>query len=122
MRELSVPSDLAPPTEHNIADFVFANAATRPAHVAIRQRSGSGWVDITSAAFASAVSGLAKGLLAYGIQRGDRLAVMSKTRYEWTLADFAALAVGAIVVPIYETSSAEQVHWILADSGSRAIF
>ena len=60
--------------------------------------------------------------MASGIAAGDRVAVMSKTRYEWTVADFALFTVGAVVVPIYETSSAEQVDWILSDSGARGIF
>src|SRR5207249_2001747 len=68
------------------------------------------------------VVGVAKGLVAAGIEVGDRVAVMSKTRYEWTVADFALFTIGAVVVPIYETSSAEQVEWIVSDSGARAIF
>src|SRR6202012_2142693 len=77
------------------------------------------WRDVTSAAFGSEVTALANGLIAHGIAVGDRVAVMSKTRYEWTLVDFALFSVGAVVVPIYETSSAEQVEWILSDSGAR---
>jgi long-chain acyl-CoA synthetase len=68
------------------------------------------------------VLGLAKGLIAAGIEAGDRVALMSKTRYEWTLVDFAGLSIGAVVVPIYETSSAEQVEWILSDSQAKAVF
>ena len=68
--------------------------------------------------FADEVTGVAKGLIAAGIEAGDRVAVMSKTRYEWTVVDFALFTVGAVVVPIYETSSAEQVEWILSDSGA----
>ena len=71
---------------------------------------------MTAKEFADQVTAVARGLLAAGIQAGERVALMSKTRWEWTLFDFAILAVGAVVVPIYETSSAEQVEWILADS------
>ena len=72
--------------------------------------------------FADELSRGRQGPVAAGIEAGDRVAVMSKTRYEWTVADFALFTVGAVVVPIYETSSAEQVQWILSDSGAKAIF
>ena len=122
MRELQVASTITTLSQNNTADFIYDNAATRPDHVALRRREGAGWREITAAAFAAEVTGVAKGLLAAGIQAGDRFVVMSKTRYEWTVADFALFTVGAVVVPIYETSSAEQVEWILADSGSKAAF
>jgi long-chain acyl-CoA synthetase len=67
------------------------------------------------------VRALAKGLIAAGISPGDRVAIMSRTRYEWTLFDYAAWSTGAVVVPIYETSSAEQAEWILSDSAARAV-
>ncbi|MGH8959774.1 MAG: AMP-dependent synthetase/ligase [Jatrophihabitantaceae bacterium] len=124
MREFHVPSNISTMTQTNTADFVYENAVNRPEHVALRRRVGStgGWVDVTAGQFADEVNGVAKGLIAAGIQPGDRVAVMSKTRYEWTVADFALFATGAVVVPIYETSSAEQVEWILSDSGARAAF
>ncbi len=117
-----MPSETAVLPLSNVADVVFDNAVARPDHIAIRRRVGPHWEDVTDAAFAEEVTALAKGLMAAGIGPGDRVAVMSKTRYEWTLADFALLTAGAVVVPIYETSSAEQVEWILADSGARAAF
>ncbi len=83
-------------------------------------RDGGGWQDITAEQFRSQVAGLAKGLIAAGIQPGDRVALMSRTRYEWTLADYAIWSAGAVTVPVYETSSAEQVEWIVSDSGARA--
>jgi long-chain acyl-CoA synthetase len=122
VRELSVPSSAVKATQQNTADFIFDNAVKRPQHVAVRRRVGSTWQDVTSIAFADEVADLAKGLIASGIDAGDRVAIMSKTRYEWTVADMALLAVGAVVVPIYETSSAEQVEWILADSGAKGAF
>ncbi|HEY2299463.1 MAG TPA: long-chain fatty acid--CoA ligase [Jatrophihabitans sp.] len=105
----------------NVADIVYDNAASRPDNVAIRRRVDGSWQAVTARAFADEVSAIAKGFIAAGIQAGDRVAVMSKTRYEWTLADFALFTVGAVVVPIYETSSAEQVEWILSDSGARGV-
>ncbi|MBN9618740.1 MAG: long-chain fatty acid--CoA ligase, partial [Actinobacteria bacterium] len=122
MQELHVASKVTTITQTNTADFVFDNAARRPQHVALRRRVGGAWVDVTSRQFADEVTAVAKGLIASGVAAGDRVAVMSKTRYEWTVVDFAIFAAGAVVVPIYETSSAEQVEWILSDSGARAIF
>ena len=122
MRELHVASKVADLTENNTADFVFTNAEQSPGNVAIRRRVNGQWRDVTARQFADEVTALAKGLIAAGIHAGDRVAVMSKTRYEWTLADMALFSVGAVVVPIYETSSAEQVEWILSDSGARAAF
>ncbi|HSY15384.1 MAG TPA: long-chain fatty acid--CoA ligase [Jatrophihabitantaceae bacterium] len=120
MRELSVPSTVPEPSQNNASDFVFDAALARPRHPALRRRVDGQWRDVGSAEFAVEVSGLAKGLIAAGIEPGDRVAIMSKTRYEWTQADMALLTVGAVVVPIYETSSPEQVQWIIADSGAKA--
>ena len=122
MRELTVPSKAPNPGQHNTADYVYENAATSPDRVTIRRRVDGEWRDVTSGQFADEVLGCAKGLIAAGIEAGDRVALMSKTRYEWTLIDFAVLSIGAVVVPIYETSSAEQVEWILSDSQAKAIF
>ena len=122
MQELHVTSTITTLTQTNTADFVYDSAATRPRHVAFKRRIGGAWGDVTAQEFATEVTATAKGLITVGIAAGDRVAVMSKTRYEWTVADFALFAVGAVVVPIYETSSAEQVQWILSDSGARAIF
>ena len=77
------------------------------------------WTSVTVAAFDAEVTAVAKGLVARGVQPGDRVAIMSRTRYEWTLLDFACWAAGALGVPVYETSSAEQVRWIMADAGVR---
>ena len=77
---------------------------------------------MTAGQFRDEVVALAKGLVAAGIEAGDRVALMSHTRYEWTLIDYAIWTAGAIVVPVYETSSAEQAEWILSDSGARACF
>jgi long-chain acyl-CoA synthetase len=122
VREFQVASTITTLSQNNTADFVFDNAANRPQHVALRRHDGADWRDVTAARFADEVTAVAQGLIAAGIQAGDRVVVMSRTRYEWTVVDFALFAVGAVVVPIYETSSAEQVEWILADSGARAAF
>jgi long-chain acyl-CoA synthetase len=121
VRELTIPS-AGTPAQNSAAQYVFDNAKTRPDLVSLRVRGGDGvWTDVTSAQFAEQVLAVAKGFLAAGIGAGDRVGLMSKTRYEWTLFDFALLAVGAVVVPIYETSSAEQVQWILSDSAATGV-
>ncbi len=121
MNELHVASKVSTLTQSSTSDFVYDNAARDPRHVVLRRRVDGQWRDVTAQQFADEVSSAAKGLMAAGIAAGDRIAVMSKTRYEWTVVDFAGFAVGAAVVPIYETSSAEQVEWILGDSGATAV-
>ena len=122
MREYSVPATVRVGTQENLVDAVYANAASGPASVAYRRRAADGeWREITAGRFADDVTSVARGLIASGVQAGDRVALLSRTRYEWTLIDYAILAVGAVTVPIYETSSAEQVRWILSDSGAVGI-
>jgi long-chain acyl-CoA synthetase len=122
VHELHVASKITTISQRNTADFAFEKAAGDPRAVALRRRVKGAWADVTSRQFADELAAVAKGLVAAGIDAGDRVAVMSKTRYEWTVADFALFTAGAVVVPIYETSSAEQVQWILSDSGAKAIF
>ncbi len=121
MRELTVATHGVRPSATNVADYVYNNALAHPNNVALRRSVEGRWVDVTCQQFADEVDGVARGLIASGIEAGDRLAIMARTCYEWTLLDFAAFAVGAVVVPIYETSSAEQAEWILRDSGARAV-
>jgi long-chain acyl-CoA synthetase len=123
VREYSIPALVEVPAAASLADVVFTRATQEPHAVVIRKRTGEGrWDDVTAAQFRDEVAALAKALVAAGIEPGDRVALMSRTRYEWTLIDYAIWAAGAITVPIYETSSAEQVEWILTDSGARAAF
>src|SRR5918911_4556025 len=83
------------------------------------RRRGPGVRDVTYKEFGTQVDGVAKGLIAAGVAPGDRVALQAKTRYEWTVLDFAVWTAGGVVVPIYETSSADQVAWILSDSGAK---
>jgi len=123
VRDYSIPALAEIADSASVADIVFSRAASRPGAIVMRRRSDDGtWRDVTANDFRAEVSALAKGLIAAGIEPGDRVALMSRTRYEWTLADYAILAAGAVTVPVYETSSAEQVEWILGDSGARAAF
>jgi long-chain acyl-CoA synthetase len=120
--ESSTPPAYTAAERANTTDIIIDNARLRPAHPAFARRTDGVWTTVTSREFADQVTALAAGLLAAGIAPGDRIALMSGTRYEWTLCDFAIWTVGAVTVPIYETSSAAQVAWILTDSGAVAAF
>ncbi len=122
MREYSIPALVDISASANLTDIVFKRAADEPGTVVLRHRSGAAWQDVTASEFGGEVARISKGLVAAGIESGDRVALMSRTRYEWTLIDYAILAAGAVTVPIYETSSAEQVEWILSDSGAKGVF
>jgi long-chain acyl-CoA synthetase len=121
VREYSTPLTIEAPRIGNLTDDVVTNAREAGAGVAFSRRSGSGWQDVTAARFLGEVSAVAKGLMAAGIEPGDRVALISRTRYEWTLVDYAIWFAGAVTVPLYETSSADQIAWILRDSGARAV-
>jgi long-chain acyl-CoA synthetase len=122
VREFSLPALAEIPADASLADVVFRRAAEQPQAVVLRRMAADGWADVTATAFRDEVVALAKGLVASGIEAGDRVALMSHTRYEWTLIDYAIWAAGAVSVPVYETSSAEQAEWILSDSGAKACF
>ncbi|MEU2246595.1 AMP-binding protein [Streptomyces sp. NPDC019224] len=112
----------AAPLVGGLADVVFDHAEEEPHRVALGRKDADGhWQDVTSAAFRDEVLALARGLIAHGVRFGDRVALMSRTRYEWTLFDFALWAVGAQSVPVYPTSSAEQVLWMLHDAEVSAV-
>ncbi len=121
MREFTVPATTMVDDQENLTDAVWANAERFAGATSFRRRIDGGWADVTAREFADQVIGVAKGLIAAGIERGDRIALLSKTRYEWTLLDYAIWAAGGSTVPIYETSSPEQVEWILSDSGAKTI-
>ncbi|MEN9741340.1 MAG: hypothetical protein RIR66_296 [Actinomycetota bacterium] len=119
---MHVPALVAPPTSGNITDIVELNANTYPNHALASIPEGTEWKLVSSVEFKSLVKSVAKGLIADGIQTGDRVAIFARTRYEWTVADFAIWYAGGIPVPIYETSSPEQVKWIMSDSNVVATF
>lgn len=113
---------LAPrPTTGSTADIPFTNAAEAPDAVVLRREVNGVWRPVTAAEFAHEVTAVAKGLIAAGLEPGGRVAVMSRTRYEWTVLDFAIWAAGGQTVPVYATSSADQVEWIVRDSGARHV-
>ncbi|NES12329.1 MULTISPECIES: long-chain fatty acid--CoA ligase [Micromonospora] len=120
MREFSVPPIVTVGDAANLTDPVWENAEVAPDTVQFVRRTGGpgAATDVTCRQFRDEVVAVARGLVAAGVSPGDRVALMSRTRYEWTLLDYAIWAAGAVTVPIYETSSAEQAAWILADSGA----
>ncbi|MET8677382.1 long-chain fatty acid--CoA ligase [Streptomyces sp. NPDC004647] len=120
MREFTVPPVEMAPQAGGLADAVFDYAAKDPHRVALGRKIDGKWQDVTAAEFRDEVLALAKGLLAQGVRFNDRVAIMCRTRYEWTLFDFALWSIGAQPVPVYPTSSAEQVCWMLHDSGVSA--
>ncbi|MCM0677682.1 AMP-binding protein [Micromonospora phytophila] len=126
MREFSVPPIITVGDAANLTDPVWDNAEVAPDAVQFVRRTvapdgtGRAWSEVTCGQFRDQVVAVAQGLIAAGVQPGARVALMSRTRYEWTLLDYAIWAAGAVTVPIYETSSAEQAAWILADSGAVA--
>jgi len=120
MREFAVPPVVTVPDEDNTLTALWDAAENHPSSI-LYMRSfddGATWQDVTAVAFREQVVAAAKGLAAAGVQPGDRVALMSSTRYEWTLLDYAIWAAGAVTVTIYETSSPDQAKWILEDSGS----
>ena len=116
MREFATPSTTTLDPNDNLTHDVVRNASESPNAAVFSRPGADGWSDVTATQFLTEVSGAAKGLIAAGIKPGDRVALFSKTRYEWTLLDYAIWFAGAVTVPVYETSSVEQVQWILEDS------
>ena len=122
MREYTVASLVKPADDDSLANAVYEKAASRPSDVVFSRKTADGWRDIGYAEFAELVRGLAKGLLAGGIGAGDRVLVLGRTSYEWSAVDFALLSVGAVTVPVYPTSSTEQIRHIVSDSRPSACF
>jgi long-chain acyl-CoA synthetase len=120
--EFSVAAIIPPPTSGSLVDDIVDNAQTAPQRVALSVNRGGAWVGVTSQQFLDQVKAVAKGIVASGVEPGQRVGIMSRTRYDWTVADYAIWYAGATVVPIYETSSAEQVEWILGDSNAVGVF
>jgi long-chain acyl-CoA synthetase len=118
MTTYSVPPLVPAATEGNLTELIAHRAWFEPERVMMSRPLGEGWQPVTAREVEAEVRATAKGLVAAGINVGDRVAIMARTRYEWTILDFAIWYAGGCVVPIYETSSAEQVDWILSDSGS----
>jgi long-chain acyl-CoA synthetase len=121
MNEITIASIIPPAAAGNLTNLIAERAWFEPERVVVSRPLGDGWQAVTAKEYEAEIRSVAKGLIASGISIGDRVAIMAKTRYEWTVLDFAIWYAGAVPVPIYETSSAEQVDWILTDSASVAI-
>jgi long-chain acyl-CoA synthetase len=121
VREFSVPATTEVGPDEALPDLLAKNVAEVGDQTGFRVQRGGQWQDVTWKEFGDQVAGVAKGLIANGVAAGDRVALQAKTRYEWAVIDFAIWTAGAATVPIYETSSADQVAWILSDSAATAI-
>ena len=122
MDEFSVPPNYVATLQENLTDDVYGHAEHWPDHEGFSRRVGDRWVPVTYREAAEQVTRMAAGLIAAGVQTGDRVALYSRTGFEWMLCDFAIWAAGGVTVPVYETSSAEQIEWIFTDSGAVAAF
>jgi len=124
MKTYDIPSLIETDSSANITDLLLERAAKTPRLplYALQSSDGNTWTDVSAADFLEQVRELAKGFIAAGVQTGQRVAIMGHTSYEWTLVDFALWFAGAVPVPIYETSSASQMAWILSDSGAVGIY
>ncbi len=119
--QFEVPAVVPAEPQANIADLLVERVKATPSLALFAVPDGDGWRDITAAEFEREVIALAKGFAAAGIAPGDKVGFIARTTYEWTLVDFALFFAGAVMVPIYETSSAAQISWILSDSGAVAV-
>ena len=122
VREFSVPASFTVGEHDNVVSSVFSHERDDPDHVIFQRLVDGAWTDVTCKRGRRPDPFGGTGLIAEGVQPGDRVAILSATRYEWPILDFAILAAGAVTVPIYETSSAEQVQFVLQDSGAVLIF
>ncbi|OBJ49767.1 long-chain fatty acid--CoA ligase [Mycobacterium sp. 1423905.2] len=122
MRQYSVPARFTIDEHDSVAAVVFEHERDDPDYVIYQRLIDGEWTDVTCAEAAGQIRSAALGLIALGVQAGDRVSIFSATRYEWAILDLAILAVGAVTVPIYETSSAEQVRWVLQDSEAVLVF
>jgi long-chain acyl-CoA synthetase len=121
MNEISLPALVPAATSGNLTRFVSDRAANEPNRIVLSRPLGDGWQSVTAIEFEREIKAAAKGLVASGVSIGDRVAIMARTRYEWTVLDFAIWYAGGCVVPIYDTSSTEQIQWILTDSEATAL-
>ena len=121
MNEVTTPALVPSATAGNLTNLIAERAWFEPERITMSRPLGDGWQSVTAREVDEEVRATAKGLIAAGIQIGDRVAIMARTRYEWTILDFAIWYAGAVVVPIYDTSSAEQIDWILNDSATVGI-
>ncbi len=121
MQQFTVPAIAPYPSSGSLTDALLLHASTQSDKPVLVRRDGADWHELSSQEFLDEVRAVAKGFAASGLKPGDRVALMSRTRFDWTIADYAIWYAGCITVPIYETSSAEQMQWIISDSDAAAI-
>jgi long-chain acyl-CoA synthetase len=121
MREYTTPGEVEVSPDENLTDALWEAAASNPTRPTLAHRVGDRFVEWSTQQFADEVQAVAKGLMALGVEKGDKVCIYSATRIEWTVLDFAIWTAGAVTVPIYETSSAEQVEWIASNSEAVAL-
>jgi len=121
MNEFTTPVIVPPATSGNLTNLIADRAGFEPDRIMLSRPIGDSWQPVTAKELDAEIRAVAQGFIAAGIAQGDRVGLMAKTRYEWTILDFAIWFAGAVTVPIYETSSAEQIQWILTDSGATAL-
>ena len=121
-KEYSNPAVVSVADDMTGIDPVLQNAREHPRSVTFSRQVDGRWVDVTAQEFADDVLAVAKGIAAKGLEPGDRVGLMASTSYEWTLCDYAIWAAGCVTVPVYDTSSAEQIEWYMGNSGSKVCF
>lgn len=119
MREYTTPLVYRVESDESIVDSLYRQSEEAPDRVLFQRPVLSDWVDVSARHFAAEVRALSRGWISLGIRPGDRIALLSQTRYEWMLFAYSVWSCGAVLVPIYPSSSAEQVHHILEDSGAQ---
>ncbi len=120
MVQFEVPAIVPADPQANVSDLLVERVKATPQLALFAVPDGDGWRDITAAEFQAQVIALAKGFAAAGVEPGDKVGFIARTTYDWTLVDFALFFAGAVMVPIYETSSPTQIAWNLTDSGAVA--
>jgi long-chain acyl-CoA synthetase len=118
VREFTVPASFEIAEYDTVVSSVYSHERDDPDHVILQRQVNGTWTDVTCAQAAGQIRSTALGLIAHGVQAGDRVAILSATRYEWPIIDFAILSIGAVTVPIYETSAPDQIRHVLDDSGA----
>jgi len=119
--QFEVPAIVPADPEANVTDLLEERVKATPDRALFSVPQGEGWRDISTRDFHTAVTALAKGFVAAGVQPGEKVGFIARTTYDWTLVDFALFYAGAVMVPIYETSSPSQIQWIMEDSGATAL-
>ncbi|KAA9110939.1 AMP-dependent synthetase/ligase [Microbacterium rhizomatis] len=121
MIQFEVPAIVPADPHANVTDLLVDRVKVTPGLALFAVPEGDGWRDISAKEFHRQVVALAKGFAAAGVEPGDKVGFIARTTYEWTLVDFALFFAGAVMVPVYETSSPAQIQWILSDSGATAV-